>query len=88
MRLTRNTGTLVGVDAADVLRAAGVIYAARRTHGGPARKMRPCRWCDIGVAGRAALVRHDRECPRWREWVRFYDADLQPWSWDGDVTDE
>jgi hypothetical protein len=65
MRLKTSTGVFADVAPDEVLRAAGVIYQARRrTHGHPPLRAYRCHWCDAEVRGRNALENHERACDR------------------------
>lgn len=62
MKLKTSDGAVVDIEIAEVLRAAGVIYQARRkTCAGPAR-VYPCRWCSSEIRGRVAREQHERSC--------------------------
>jgi hypothetical protein len=63
MQLETVGGGAAEISDAEILRAAGRIYAGRRkVHAGAPRKLRECRWCRTGIEGRRELERHEREC--------------------------
>jgi hypothetical protein len=80
MKLKTATGAMVDVDPAEVLRAAGVIYQARRrVHAGPPRKAFRCCWCRVEVFGRVALDDHERSCDQQPDDLVAFTGDLAPW---------
>jgi hypothetical protein len=80
MTLKSNSGAVVDVDPGEILRAAGVIYAARRkTRGGPPRHVFNCRWCGGEALGRAGLDAHMRDCEK-RPSGEVGPDDLVPWT--------
>ena len=86
MKLTTSAGAVVDVGIQEVLRAAGVIYQARRrTHGHPPLHAYRCRWCNAEVRGRAPLEAHERDCTErpTGELAGFSDADMIALSWPG-----
>jgi hypothetical protein len=61
MQLKPVTGPSVEVSDLEILRAAGVIYQARRrVHAGPKRRTFLCRWCGEGFSGREGIDAHAR----------------------------
>jgi len=42
--------------------AARICVRRRKNHKGAALKVRPCRWCAVGISGREALDQHQRVC--------------------------
>jgi hypothetical protein len=81
MMIKTVSGSTVDISVEEVLRAAGVIYQARRRiHGGPPKHSFRCRWCNAEVKGRATLDRHERNCNA-RPSGDFTDADLAAMAW-------
>ncbi len=83
MKLKTSGGAVVDIEIAEVLRAAGVIYQARRkTCAGPAR-VYPCRWCSIEIRGRVAREAHELSCTERPsgELAEFSPADMIALAW-------
>jgi hypothetical protein len=65
MKLKTIIGSVVDVAEADILAAAGVIYAhRRRTHGHPPLRVFHCRWCRAEIRGRGPLEQHEQACEK------------------------
>jgi hypothetical protein len=65
MNVKTRAGTVVDVHPDEILRAAGVIYQARRkTHGHAPLHAFRCRWCNGEIRGRGPLDDHERSCDR------------------------
>jgi hypothetical protein len=63
MQIRTGTGDVIDLDDRVILALAGKIYAGRRKHhGGPAKRVFPCPWCDQPCAGRSGLEAHQRLC--------------------------
>jgi hypothetical protein len=85
MKVTSSAGEAVDVGDEEILRAAGVIYSARRkTHGHPPLRSFHCRWCSATCIGMKALEAHQRECTqRPTDLVAVTDADWAALAWQG-----
>jgi hypothetical protein len=63
VELRTSGGSVVDIPPAEILRAAGVIYASRRkSHGGPPLGSYRCRFCSTQIRGCSALFEHETRC--------------------------
>jgi hypothetical protein len=86
MTIKTVTGAIVDVDAAEIVRVADAVFAARRkTHGGPPRKPRTCRWCGEQFLGKLALHEHERDYCSQRPSSEVTAHDLVAWVWPPDA---